>query len=80
MLCHIVPAHLSELLAQTVAGNLAERALIKEVKVLQQILKLQRVCRALELVDVAPAALIPVGHLRSCGLEKVEAYARQFTD
>ena len=75
MLCHIVPAHFSELLAQTTAGQLTERALIKELKVLQQILKLQQVKRALESVGVAPASLLPVDPLRSCGLPKVEAFA-----
>lgn len=75
MLCHIVPEHLLGLLEQTMAGNLTERALISELKLLQTILKTQPVKRALELVEVAPAVLIPVERLRACGLEKVEQFA-----
>jgi hypothetical protein len=64
MLCKIVPAHLAELLAQTIAGNLTERALIKELKVLQKILKVRQVKAALEVVALAPADLIPAAQLR----------------
>lgn len=80
MLCHIVPAHLIELIAQAASGNLTERALINEIKVFQQILAYPQVLRALGVVDVDAADLIPVTHLQSCGLEKVERFAASLRD
>lgn len=77
MLCHIIPAHLSALLGQIIEGNLTERAFLKEIKVLQSVLKIQRVRRALEIIDIAPASLFPVKEFKSCGLEKVEAFAER---
>lgn len=77
MLCCIVPAHFSELLAQAVAGNLMERALINELKALQKILENKQVKQAIEMVGVAPGELIPVDSLRSCRLEKVVAFANR---
>jgi hypothetical protein len=75
MLCALMPMHVEEALKDGIQGKASERALINEVKLLQRILKAQQVKRALELIEVPPAGLLPVERLRSCGLEKVEQFA-----
>ena len=77
ILCAVLPKHLEEALEDTIAGEATERAFINEVKLLQAVLKRAQIRRALESAGVNPAALIPVETLQSCGLEKLEAFARK---
>lgn len=76
MLSNIVPEHLASLLDEVAAGNLPERALIRELKLLQRILKTSRVTRALRALGTpAPGMMIPWKRLRTCGLPLLEKFA-----
>lgn len=75
MLMYVIPAHLESLLGEATKGHITQRALIRELKLLQRILKLQKVRQALQNIGADPASLFPTKQLRSCGLATVEAFA-----
>lgn len=75
ILCLILPEHFSDALADALAGRASQRALINEIKILLDALKTQRIKRALKLIGVESASLVPWDLLRSCGLPKVERFA-----
>lgn len=80
MLTFVVPAHFEGLLGEAINGHIAQRALINELKLLQKILKLQRVRQALQNIGANPATLFPAKQLRSCGLAIVESFATTFLE
>jgi len=75
ILCQILSEHFADALADVHAGRASQRALINEIKLLLDTLKNQRVKRAIKLIGVASASLIPWEMLASCGLPKVERFA-----
>lgn len=75
ILCRVLPEHFDEALEDVRCGHATERALIDEVKLLVGFLKSSRVVRALRLIEVENAALIPWERLRTSGLPKVERFA-----
>lgn len=77
MLTFILPAHFKGLLGEVIEGQLTQRALINELKLLKRILKLQKVSQALKNIDTDPSKLFPAKQLRSCGLTLIESFATQ---
>jgi len=75
MLCVLVPAHLSGLVDEAIAGRLTQRALINELKLLQKVLKTNRVRRGLKQIGSNPDDLVPVGKLTQSGLPKIMRFA-----
>lgn len=75
ILCRILPEHISEALDDVRCGAATERALVNEIKLLLDVLKTHRVRRALRIVEVETATLIPWETLKTCGLKKVERFA-----
>lgn len=75
MLCHLLPEHFLDALEDTLSGLSTQRALVNELKLLQRILKLQKVRQALQKLGIDPKTLFPARQLRSCGLTTVEAFA-----
>ncbi|MDP0492680.1 MAG: hypothetical protein Q7Q71_16670 [Verrucomicrobiota bacterium JB023] len=68
MLCLLLPEYLVELIEEARDGNITQRAVIKEVKLLQAILQRSNIKQALEEVEVIPVTLVPVEALRDSGL------------
>ena len=75
MLVFVIPAHFQSLLGEVTKGNITQRALINELKLLKRILKLQKVRQALQNIGADPATLFPTKQLLSCGLATVEHFA-----
>jgi hypothetical protein len=75
MLCQLLPEHFRDALEDTLSGLSTQRALISELKLLQRILKLQKVRQALQNIGADPVTLFPTKQLLSCGLATVEAFA-----
>ena len=75
MLSLIVPAHFEALLAEVIAGHLTERALIRELKFMQKILKQNQIKRALEQIKVRPTSFVPIDSLTTSNLSKVVQFA-----
>jgi len=76
MLALILPEYLSFLIGEAAAGNLGERAFLKEIKLLRKILGTSVCRRALGQLELDPHALIPWSTLDTCGLETLATFAR----
>lgn len=72
----LIPEHLKGLIEETIAGHLTQRALINELKLLQTILKTNRVKRALQQIGPDPADLIPLKQLEESSLLKVARFSK----
>jgi hypothetical protein len=72
----LVPEHLKGLIEEAIAGHLTQRALINELKLLQTILKTNRVKRALQQIGSDAVDLIPLKQLEQSGLLKVERFSK----
>lgn len=75
MLSIVVPSHLENLLEETIAGNITERALLNELKLLLTIWKTSKCKTALQKISMNPEQLLPVRSLLACGLEKIQRFA-----
>lgn len=71
ILCLLVPEHIEGLLGEVMGQRLSQRNLINELKILQKILKTNRVKRAIEQIGVDPISLMPVKPLMESELAKV---------
>ena len=76
MLSLILPAHLAELLEAVKTGGLDERQFLKEIKLLLQIGRDGWVRQGLKKAGLTLAEVIPIKILSSCGLEKIERFAK----
>lgn len=76
MLALILPEYLSFLIDESAAGNLGERAVLKEIKLLRKILGTSVCRRALEQLEIEPTALIPWSKMDTCGQETLATFAR----
>lgn len=76
MLALVLPEYLSFLIGEAAAGNLGERAFLKEIKLLRKILGTSVCRRALDQLEIDPHALIPWSTLDTCGLETLATFAR----
>ena len=76
MLSLILPAYLEELLEAVKTGDIDERQFINEIKLLLQIGKESWVRQGLEKAGFTLAELIPIKTMSSCGLEKIERFAK----
>ena len=76
MLGLILPAYLKELLAEVGIGELDERQLLNEIKLLLQMGRDGWVRQALRKAELTLAEMIPIESLRSCGLKKIESFAK----
>jgi hypothetical protein len=76
MLALILPEYLSLLIGEAAAGNLGERAVLKEIKLLRKILGTNTCRRALGQLEIEPTALIPWSTLDTCGQETLAIFAR----
>lgn len=76
MMALIVPEYLSFLIDGIEAEKLGERAILKEIKLLQKILGTHACRRALGNLEIDPRTLIPWSKLETCGLETLAAFAR----
>ena len=74
MLCLLVPEHIECLLGEAMAERLSQRTLISELKILQKILKTNRVRRALKQIRVDPINLVPLVPLMETELTKVARF------
>jgi len=75
MLSIVISSHFENLLEETIAGNITERALLNELKLLQKVLKTSKCRTALNSISTKPALLLPVHSLLTCGLEKIQHFA-----
>jgi len=75
MLCLILPAHLSDLIRIVKAGEIKERQLIREIKLLRKFCSLNRCRRALKLIETASESLFPIRKMAESGLERLSALA-----
>jgi len=76
MMALVLPVYLSLLIGEAAAGNLGERAILKEIKLLRKILGTSVCRRALGRLELEPHALIPWSALDTCGLETLATFAR----
>jgi len=76
MMALILPEYLSFLIGEAAAGNLGERAFLKEIKLLRKILGTSICRRALGRLELDPHALIPWSTLDTCGLETLATFSR----
>lgn len=76
MLSLILPAYLEELLEAVKIGDLDERRFLKEIKLLLQIGRGTWVRQGLKKAGLTLAEVIPIKILSSCGLGKIEHFAR----
>ncbi len=76
MLALILPEYLSLLINEAIAGDLGERAVLKEIKLLRKILGTSVCRRALGRLGLDPHALIPWRTLGACGLPTLATFAR----
>lgn len=76
MLCLILPVYLSELVAEAESGAIAERHLLREVKLLRRYCSLSRCRRALLQIKTSPEALFPIRAMKESGLARLAAFAR----
>jgi hypothetical protein len=76
MLSLILPAYLEELLEAVKTGDLDERQFLKEIKLLLQIGRDAWVRQGLKKAGLTLTEVIPIKILSSCGLEKIEHFAR----
>jgi len=72
----VLPVYLSLLIGEAAAGNLGERAILKEIKLLRKILETSVCRRALGQLELEPHALIPWSSLDTCGLETLATFSR----
>jgi hypothetical protein len=75
MLCLILPTHLSDLIRIVKAGEIKERQLISEIKLLRKFCSLNRCRRALKLIETASESLFPIRKMAESGLERLSAFA-----
>jgi hypothetical protein len=75
MLALILPEYLSLLIDAIDTEKLGERAILKEIKLLNKILGTHACRRALARLEIDPNALIPWSKLETCGLETLSAFA-----
>ncbi|MEK7951756.1 hypothetical protein [Luteolibacter soli] len=75
ILLAILPAHFGSLLRNCVAGEIAERDLIREVKTFLDFGKDVFVRRAMASLGADLVAAVPFGLMAGCGLEKIERFA-----
>ena len=76
MLALVLPGYLSLLIDEAAAGNLGERAVLKEIKLLQKILGTSVCRRAVDQLEIKPTSMIPWSQLKTCRLETLSALAR----
>ena len=76
MLALVLPGYLSLLIDEAAAGNLGERAVLKEIKLLQKILATSVCRRAVDQLEIKPTSMIPWSQLKTCRLETLSALAR----
>jgi hypothetical protein len=75
MLALILPEYLSLLTDLIDSGDLTDRALLKEIKLLRKIIGTNICRRALAELGIDPNSLIPWSKLETCGQETLIAYA-----
>lgn len=76
ILCHILPLYFLELLRAAQEGEISERALIREIKLMIKISSFQRCHRALERIEVSADSLFPVKELASSGLPVLKRFVK----
>jgi len=76
LLRFLIPEHFKGLIEEAIAGHLTQRALINELKLLQTILKTNRVKRALQRIGSEALDLIPLKQLEQSGLLKVVRFSK----
>ena len=76
MLAQILPEYLSLLIAGVDAEKIGDRAILKEIKLLEKILGTHACRRALGQLEIDPDTLIPWSTLSTCGLKILAAFAR----
>lgn len=76
MMALVLPEYLSLLISEATAGNLGERAILKEIKLLGKILGTSICRRAMGQLELDPHLLIPWRELETCTLETLSAFAR----
>jgi hypothetical protein len=75
MLALILPEYLSLLIDAIDAEKLSDRAILKEIKLLNKILGTHACRRALARLEIDPNGIIPWRKLETCGLETLSAFA-----
>lgn len=75
MLALILPEYISLLIDAIDAEKLGDRAILKEIKLLNKILGTHACRRALARLEIDPDGLIPWSKLETCGLETLAAFA-----
>ena len=76
MLALVLPGYISLLIDEAAAGNLGDRAVLKEIKLLQKILRTSVCRRAVDQLEINPTSMIPWSQLKTCTLETLSAFAR----
>jgi hypothetical protein len=76
ILCHILPIYFLELLGAAQRGEISERALIREIKLMGKITSFQRCRRALERNGVSANSVFPVAELAQSGLPVLERFVK----
>ena len=76
MLALVLPGYLSLLIDEAAAGNLGERAVLKEIKLLRKILGTSVCRRAVDQLEIKPTSMIPWSQLKTCRRETLSAFAR----
>lgn len=72
----LIPEHFKGLIEEAIVGRLTQRALINELKLLQTILKTNKVKRALQQIGSDALELIPIKQLEESGLLKVVRFSK----
>jgi hypothetical protein len=76
ILCHILPIYFLELLGAAQRGEISERVLIREIKLMGKITSFQRCRRALERNGVSANSVFPVAELAQSGLPVLERFVK----
>ena len=76
----IVPEHVRELHEDAIAGEITERQLIKEIKLLRKICNIARVRRATKELGINPNELLPLDLLRGSELPLIRNFSASLKD
>lgn len=80
MMTLVLPEYLTLLIDGAAAENIADRAILKEIKLLLKMLGTRACRRALAQLELDPETVIPWHRLETCGMKTVVAFAHSRRD
>ncbi len=80
MLCIILREHFLEIMEDAISGEIKERQVVKEMKLLLKICSTEKVRRVLQKLETKPVDLLPLPEFVSCELEVVKQFSSQIAE